>query len=197
MPEPLILASRSAIRRTLLEGAGLDVEVEPSTIDERRAEADFGGGEPAEVARRLSEAKALDIARTRPGRLVVAADQTLALGPERFSKARSVGEARERLRRLRGRTHELHSGYALARGGDVLRSGVSSARLTMRDFSDAFLDAYLARAGDGILGSVGCYQLEGLGVTLFESVEGDYFTILGLPLLALLAALRAEGAVEG
>jgi septum formation protein len=193
----LVLASRSPIRLELLARAGLAVEAVPSTVDERSLEAEWDAPAPDVAARRLAEAKALEVSARHPDATVVGADQTLALGTERFSKAKTLAEARERLKRLAGRTHRLHSGFALAEGGKPLASGVSSASLTMRPFSDAFLDDYLARAGDTVLGSVGCYQLEGLGVTLFSAIEGDYFTILGLPLLAVLDALRAVGALKG
>lgn len=191
-----VLASKSAIRAELLRGAGLEVEIVPANVDERGLEAAWSGAGPDVVARNLAQEKAVAVSLSRPGCLVIGADQTLALGAERFSKAADLLEARARLLRLRGRTHALHSGFALARDGAVLRAGVASAHLTMRTFSEAFLDAYLARAGEAILTSVGCYQLEHLGVTLFEAIEGDYFTILGLPLLALLAALRQEGLIE-
>jgi septum formation protein len=197
----LILASRSPIRLALLRGAGLEVEPMAGSTDERALEAGWPALGPAEVARRLAEAKARDVslggARGVAGRLVLGADQTLALGARRFSKAQTLDEARQRLRQLRGRTHELHSGFALVRDGTILASGVASAHLTMRDVSDACLDDYLTRAGRTVLGSVGCYQLEGLGVTLFSAIEGDYFTILGLPLLAVLASLRDAAFLEG
>jgi septum formation protein len=196
MTAPLILASRSAIRLALLRNAGLAVEAVPAATDERAVEADLTDKAPDAVARSLAERKALDVSAVHPGRLVIGADQTMALGMERFSKASSLEEARVRLARLRGRTHRLHSGFALVRDGAVLRSGVASASLTMRDFSDGYIDDYLALAGIDALASVGCYQLEGLGVTLFAAIEGDYFTILGLPLLAVLDGLRAEGLVE-
>jgi septum formation protein len=193
MVSPLILASKSAIRLALLRNAGIAVEVMPARTDERAVEAGFPDKAADDVARRLAEAKALDVSAAHPGRLVLGADQTMALGAERFSKASSLDEARARLRRLRARTHQLHSGFALVRDGAVLRSGTASAGLTMRDFSDAFLDSYLARVGEAVLASVGCYQLEGPGITLFSAIEGDYFTILGLPLLAVLDGLRAQG----
>jgi septum formation protein len=192
----LLLASRSPIRLELLARAGLAVEAVPSAVDERALEAEWGALAPHLAARRLAEAKALDVSAKDPDAIVIGADQTLALGAERFSKAKTLAEARERLKRLAGRTHQLHSGFAVAAAGKPLASGVSSAALTMRPFSDAFLDDYLDHAGDSVLGSVGCYQLEGLGVTLFSAIEGDYFTILGLPLLAVLDALRAVGALK-
>ncbi|MFC2250473.1 Maf family protein [Labrys portucalensis] len=190
-----ILASKSAIRGEMLRAAGLAIEAIPAAIDERGFERRWQADNlaPDRVAEALAREKALAVSRDAPGAVVIGADQTMALGEQRFSKVATLAQARDKLVVLRGRRHELHSAYALARDGDVIASGVASARLTMRDFSDAFLDDYLARAGEAILGSVGCYQLEGLGVTLFEAIEGDYFTILGLPLLPLLAALREHG----
>lgn len=198
MQAPLILASRSTIRRDLLVAAGLEIEVVPADIDERGCEAQWAEARlaPDAVARALAVEKALTVARTHPGRVVIGADQTMALAGERISKAATIAEARERLRTLRGRTHGLHSGFAVVRDGTVLAAGAASAGLTMRAFSDTFLDRYLERCGGDILASVGCYHLEGPGVTLFEAMEGDYFTVLGLPLLPLLAALRAENLVE-
>lgn len=190
-----MLASKSAIRGELLRAAGLVIETIPAAIDERGFERRWQADNlaPDRVAEALAREKALAVSRTEPGAVVIGADQTMALGERRFSKVATLAEARDKLLVLRGRRHELHSAYAVAKDGEILASGVASARLTMRDFSDAFLDDYLARAGEAILGSVGCYQLEGLGVTLFEAIEGDYFTILGLPLLPLLAALREHG----
>lgn len=190
-----VLASKSAIRGELLRAAGLVIETIPAAIDERGFERRWQADNlaPDRVAEALAREKALAVSRTEPGAVVIGADQTMALGERRFSKVATLAEARDKLLVLRGRRHELHSAYAVAKDGEILASGVASARLTMRDFSDAFLDDYLARAGEAILGSVGCYQLEGLGVTLFEAIEGDYFTILGLPLLPLLAALREHG----
>jgi len=191
----LILASKSAIRAELLRSAGLMPEIHAADIDERGLERGWTQQAlpPPAVAQALAAEKAKAVSKLVPQALVVGADQTMALGEERFSKAPDLAAAREQLLRLRGRTHELHSGYALARDGEVLVGGVASARLTMRDFDEAFLDRYLERAGPAILASVGCYQLENLGVTLFERIEGDYFTILGLPLLPLLADLRRVG----
>jgi septum formation protein len=137
------------------------------------------------------------VARSVPGRLVLGADQTLARGNKRFSKPANRAAAAGQLRALRGRTHELHSALALVRDGAVLFDCVESARLTMRKISDRFIDDYLDMAGAAALASVGAYQLEGIGIHLFERVEGDYFTILGLPLLPLLAYLRQNGFVDG
>jgi septum formation protein len=198
-PTPFILASKSAIRADMLRAAGLAVSLLPADIDERGLERQWEsrGLGPAAVAQALAREKALAVSRQHPGAVVIGADQTMAMGDRRFSKVATLGQARAKLAALRGRRHELHSGFAVARDAVVLAGGVASAQLTMRDFSDDFLDQYLARAGQGILASVGCYQLEGLGVTLFEAIEGDYFTILGLPLLALLQALREQGLLAG
>ncbi len=187
----LILASRSAARKALLTGAGLRFATSPAAIDERDLEADVlgkGGGPPA-VARRLAEAKALD-ASTQPGQVVIGADQVLALGDELFHKPASLDAARAQLDRLRGRTHQLHAGVALAVDGLLSWSAVETASLTMRRFSAAERDAVLALEGDAVLASVGAYRLEGPSIRLFDRIEGDYFSILGLPLLPLLAALR-------
>lgn len=193
----LILASKSEARARLLRAAGLAITTEPADLDERAVEAPAvrRGATPAEVARLLAEAKALAVSRTRAGRLVIGADQTLALGGERFSKPKDRADAASQLAALRGRTHVLASGTALARDGSILWSDVSEARLTMRAFSDAFLGDYLERMGDLAMTTVGGYQLEGLGVQLFERIDGDYFTILGLALLPLLDSLRAQGAL--
>ena len=195
--QPLVLASRSEARGKILAAAGLPFEVRPAELDERAVEAELNPPDAAAAARLLARAKAEAVAKTTPGRLVLGADQTLARGDQRFSKPADRAEAAEQLRALRGRTHELHSALALVNGGAVLYSHVDTARLTMRDFSDAFLDDYLDMMGNHALASVGGYQLEGIGIHLFERVEGDYFTILGLPLLPLLAFLREKGLIAG
>jgi septum formation protein len=191
----LILASKSAARAAMLRQAGLAVDLVPADVDERALDEALAreGRDPAAIARALGEAKALAVSRAHPDAVVIGADQTLALGPRRFSKPASMAAARDALVALRGRTHHLHSGVAVARGGEIVFSDVASAAMTMRPFSDAFLDAYLAGAGERLLSSVGCYQLEAEGIQLFERIEGDYFTILGMPLLPLLSALRAQG----
>jgi septum formation protein len=196
-PQPLVLASKSDVRGKMLAAAGLRFEIRPAQIDERAAEAKAGATDAAAVARLLARAKAAAVARSIPGRLVLGADQTLARGSTRFSKPANRAAAAEQLRSLRGRTHELHSALALVRDGTVLFDCVDSARLTMRNISDRFLEAYLDMAGDAALASVGGYQLEGIGIHLFERVEGDYFTVLGLPLLPLLSFLRQNGFVDG
>jgi len=192
---PLVLASSSAVRRQLLEAAGIPVEVRPARLDERAVETSAPRDNPSAVAALLARAKALRVAAEIPGRLVVGADQTLALGSRRFDKPAACAAARAQLQALAGRAHELHAAVAVARDEAVMFEHVAVARLTMRPLSDAFLDRYLAAAGRAVTASVGAYQLEALGVHLFERLEGDHFTILGLPLLPLLAYLRAEGSL--
>jgi septum formation protein len=196
-PQPLVLASKSDVRGKMLAAVGLRFEIRPAQIDERAVEAESGATDAAAVARLLARAKAAAVAKTLPGRLVLGADQTLARGVRRISKPADRAAAAEQLRALRGRTHELHSALALVRDGNVLFDCVDSARLTMRDISDRFLDEYLDMVGDTALSSVGAYQLEGIGVHLFEKVDGDFFTILGLPLLPLLAFLRQNTFLDG
>lgn len=194
--QEIVLASTSRARRELLAAAGVAFTVEAADVDEPAVRAKLGSGrrvEPRHVAEVLAAAKAEDVGGKRPGSLVIGADQVLALGDELLSKAPTLEAARTTLRKLRGRTHELHSAVAFAQKGKVAWAHVATARLTMRDFSDAFLDDYLKRASDSVGQSVGAYELEGLGVQLFERIEGDYFTILGLPLLPVLAELRARG----
>jgi len=195
--QPLVLASKSDVRGKILAAAGLRFEIRPAQIDERALEAKAGSPDAAASARLLARAKAQSISGTRAGHLVLGADQTLARGSARFGKPADRAAAAEQLRSLRGRTHELHSALALVRDGAVLFDCVDTARLTMRDVSDRFIDEYLDMAGDDALTSVGGYRLEGIGIHLFERVEGDYFTILGLPLLLLLAFLRQNKFVDG
>lgn len=194
----LVLASGSRIRATLLANARLDFTVDPATVDERAVEAPLleAGFPPEDIAQVLAEAKALDVAGRRSQDLVIGADQVLGLCNARFTKPADMDAARSQLLDLSGKTHELHSAVVLARGGEVLWRHVSTARLTMRALSPAEIGRYLALAGDAVLSSVGCYQLENVGVRLFERIEGDYFTILGLPLLPLLGELRALGETD-
>jgi septum formation protein len=196
-PQPLVLASKSEVRGKMLAAAGLRIEIRPAPIDERAAEAKAGTTDAAAIARYLARAKADAVAPDVPGYLVLGADQTLARGRARFSKPADRAEALEQVRSLRGRPHELHSALALVRDGKLIFDCVDSARLTMRNVSDRFLEDYLDMAGDTALASVGGYQLEGIGIHLFERVEGDYFTILGLPLLLLLSFLRQNKLVDG
>ncbi len=192
----ITLASQSSARRALLAGAGVAHEATVSGVDEDELKARMllAGDGPAAIAQALADAKALAVSSLRDG-LVIGADQTLDLEGRLHDKAESREAARERLRTLRGRAHALHSAVSLARDGAVIWRETVSARLVMRPFSDAFLETYLDAEGEAALGSVGCYRLESLGVQLFEAIEGDYFTILGLPMTGLLARLRAEGAL--
>jgi septum formation protein len=189
-----ILASASASRRRVLEAAGLEFEVDPPRLDEEAAKASLRaeGLPPRAQADALAELKALSISRRRPG-FVLGADQMLSLDGEAFDKAADRAEARAQLQRLSGRTHELMSALVIARDGAPIWRHVETPRLAMRDFSDVFIDAYLDRIGEGALASVGCYQLEGLGAQLFSRVDGDFFAVLGMPLLPLLAFLREHG----
>jgi septum formation protein len=192
--EPLVLASKSVSRRMLLEAAGIPLVLDPAEIDERaveRSQAAQAGAK--EVAVLLAREKALATASRHPDAAVLGADQTLALGTRRFSKPPSREAARDQLAALSGKTHELHSAAAVVREGKVAFEAVSTARLTMRPLSAAFIDAYLDAAGERVTKSVGCYQLEGLGIHLFEKIDGDHFTILGMPFLPLLAYFRAAG----
>lgn len=196
---PLILASASKIRAKLLEAAGLAFIVEPPGLDEsamRQAVSGEDSLQPQDVAEVLARAKAEAVSDLAHGAFVIGADQVLALGDEILSKPEGMKGAREQLLTLSGKTHKLHSSVALARDGDIRFAHTEEASLTMRKLSPEFIGHYLAAAGDEIVNSVGAYQLEGLGIQLFEKIEGDYFTILGLPLLPLLDALRREGAIE-
>jgi septum formation protein len=190
----LALASGSATRRRLLEAAGLPFEVVAADVDERALEADMPGAEPQELALALARAKALSA--EAQGALVIGADQTLSLDGRLFHKSATREQALETLSALSGRTHRLTSAFALARDGEVLAVGAETADLTMRALDAEALALYLDAAGPGVLGSVGVYQWEGLGAHLFERVEGDHSTILGLPMLKLLAALRQVGALR-
>lgn len=192
----MILATQSAARRAVLSGAGVPFETVVAGVDEDAAKMLLlaKGATPRAVAEALAEEKALAVSRARGG-LVIGADQTLDLDGQLFDKAESLDQARARLQLLRGQTHQLHSAVAAAEGGAVVWRETVSARLTMRNFSDAFLDRYLADEGAAALGSVGCYRLEGLGAQLFSEIEGDYFTILGLPLFGLLELLRTRGEI--
>ncbi len=198
-PPPLILASASRARRDMLAAAGLAFQVVPADVDEPAIRESLLAGNAAigaaEMAMALACAKAAEVGERHVDAHVIGADQVLVLGDRLFEKPGNVAEARAQLLDLRGKTHQLCSAVALATGGRIAWSCLARARMTMRDFSETFLDAYLARVADQVTQSVGAYQLEGLGLQLFENIEGDYFTILGLPLLPLLAELRARGIV--
>jgi septum formation protein len=195
----IVLASGSSARRQMLAAAGVVFAVEPAQLDEAELSDIFIRHTtcvPAiDLARYLADAKAIDVSMSHPGALVIGSDQVLAQGERLFSKAGDLAGARRTLLALRGQTHQLHSAVAIALDGKVVWSDADTASLTMRAFSDGFLESYLEAAGDALLWSVGCYELEGRGVQLFERIEGDYFTILGMPLLRVLAELRKRGAL--
>ena len=192
----IILASKSAARAQILASAGVAFDVAGSGVDEDAIKAKLlaEGATPRDIALTLARTKALAVSAARPG-LVIGADQTLDLDGVLFDKAPDLRAARQRFEQLRGRRHQLHSAVAVAEGGAIRWSEVQSASLSMRDLSDAFLDDYLARNAEAALSSVGGYQLEGEGLQLFDQIDGDYFTILGLPVLGLLGVLREDGAV--
>lgn len=193
--KPLTLASTSGIRRRILTGAGVAFDAVSPGVDEDAAKAELAGAAPQAVALELARRKALAVSAARPG-LVIGADQVLVEGGRLFDKAKTMAEAEARLKQWRGRPHDLVGGVALAESGRIVWDHGETSHLTMRDFSDAFLARYLADAGEQILTSVGCYQLEGLGAQLFARIDGDYFAVLGMPLLPLLDALRAHGGLE-
>jgi septum formation protein len=190
--DPLMLASQSRARQLLLKNAGIEFEAVPADIDERAVQKNSGLSAPGEIAKCLAREKALWVSSRNPGRYVVGADQTLALGERLFNKPAGRAAAAEQLRSLAGRCHELHSAFAVARDGQILFADLSIAKMSMRPLGESEIKAYLDQAGEAVTSSVGAYQLEGLGVHLFERIDGDHFTILGLPLLPLLAFLRRE-----
>jgi septum formation protein len=194
--KPLILASQSAARQALLANAGIVFEAIPAEIDERAIQRASSLSAPGEIAALLAREKAISVSLRHPGQFIVGADQTLALDQRLFSKPAGRAQAAAQLRALAGQSHELHSATAVARDGEILFEDVSIARMTMRPLDDAAISAYLDAAGEAVTTSVGAYQLEGLGVHLFERIEGDHFTILGLPLLPLLKFLRSQGLLQ-
>ncbi|MDI1328037.1 MAG: Maf family protein [Brevundimonas sp.] len=194
--ERLILASKSVARRAMLEGAGVPFSVQVADIDEDAVKATHDPADAAGLAVELARVKALAVSRHDAEAWVLGADQTLAFEGGLVSKAASRDEARDGLMAMRGKAHQLHSGAALARYGQVFWSGVDTATMRVRNFSDGFLDAYLKAEGDGLLACVGSYRLEGMGAQLFEVVEGDYFTVLGLPLWPVLEELRRAGVLR-
>jgi len=194
---PLVLASASLFRRRMLEAAGLGFTVVVPDVDEAAVKSKLlrSGASIKDIAQGLAVAKAEDVSAHLPDALVIGADQVLACGAEMFNKPASVAEAREQLVRLRGKTHELHTAVALAASGKAVWTHLQTVALAMRPFSDAFLADYLARLGERVRRTVGAYEIEGPGIQLMEHIEGDMFTVIGLPLLALLSELRARGAV--
>lgn len=199
MTTRIILASASPFRLAMLRNAGIETEANPSRIDERAVEEAVGDAaiSPENLAWILAEAKAEEVSERFPGALVIGSDQTLSLGDEVLHKAADMEEARRRLLRLSGRTHHLNSAVVLARDGKALWGHVSVASMTMRKLDPAYIGRYLSRVGDQVLRSVGVYQIEGEGIQLFDSIEGDHFTIVGMPLLPLVAELRRLGAIDG
>lgn len=193
----LILASGSSVRATLLRQAGMSFDIVDSRLDEDDVKQRFAASETTALALRLAAEKALAVSRLpeNADAIVIGADQILSCAGKRFDKPKSMAQARDNLLFLRGRTHILHSSVALAKNGVIIWGLGEEAKLTMRGFTQDFLDTYLASLGDKVMKSVGCYQLEGPGIQLFEQIEGDYFTILGLPLLPLLAELRRQTVV--
>lgn len=195
----LILASQSLSRRALLEGAGLDFETMPSAVDEAaiKESAQAEGLSPGDTATLLADAKAARIARRHPEATIIGADQILVCEGTWFDKPADLSAAREHLQRLRNKPHELVTAVVVWRNGQRAWHHVATPRLTMRDFSDAFLDAYLAREGAFVTQSVGAYRLEGLGVQLMRDIRGEHTAILGLPLLPFLGYLRDSGVIAG
>ncbi len=196
---PLILASGSSARAQILVSAGIPVTVDKPNLDERAVEAPLraAGAGGREIAAALARAKVLEVSARHPGRHVLGGDQTLQIGDALLSKPEGAEGARAHLRLLSGRAHQLHAAAALALDGEILLAVEDHATLSMRDLSDSFIEAYLEAAGDAVLGSVGAYQIEGLGIHLFERVEGQHAVIMGLPLQPLIAGLRKLSLVQG
>ena len=195
----LILASKSPFRATLLANAGVPFTAASAQVDERAIEGllKAKGATPSIVALELAKAKSLDVSARQGHALVLGSDQVLSLGATVFHKPIGIAGAKRHLQALSGKTHQLSSGVAMALNGKIVWEHVSIAHLTMRDLSEQFIDAHLQRVGERVLSSVGAYQYEGEGVQLFEAIEGDYFTIVGLPLLAVLKELRERGVIDG
>ncbi len=199
MRQEIILASGSPFRRKMLEDAGIAFAAERPSIDERAVEEAVAdtGLRPDDLAQILAEAKAVDVSQNHPGAFVIGSDQTLSLGEELLHKPADMEEARRRLLKLSGRTHQLNSAVVIAQDGEAIWRHVSVASLTMRQLDPGFVGRHLSAVGDAALSSVGAYQIEGKGIQLFDRVEGDHFAIVGLPLLPLLAKLRELGAIDG
>ena len=199
MAKGIVLASGSVHRKQLLKDAGIDFTVEPCDLDERAIEAPLmeSGVGPEDVAAVLAEAKAVDVSERHRGEIVIGADQTLSLGDEVFHKPANMDAARKALLKLSGRTHRLNSAVVLVENGLVTWRHVATADITLRPLDPGFIGRYLAATGAKALTSVGAYQIEKEGIQLIEKIEGDYFTIIGLPLLPLLAELRKRGEIDG
>ncbi|PDT83546.1 Maf-like protein [Sinorhizobium sp. BJ1] len=198
MKSSLVLASASPFRRALLENAGLTFAARAAQLDERALERPLeeAGASPTEVALALAEAKARNVSRHFDGALVIGSDQTMSLGARVYHKPKDMAEAAEHLLSLAGETHSLNSAIVIVRDGDVLWRHVSTAHMTVRPLDRTFVERHLKRVGEKALSSVGAYQLEGEGIQLFEKIDGDYFTILGLPMLPLLSKLRELGSID-
>ncbi|MEO9458582.1 MAG: Maf-like protein [Lentilitoribacter sp.] len=198
MNNKIVLASQSIHRKTLMENAGLNFTCQPADIDERAVELaiEGTGATPKELALILASAKALDVSQKIPDAYVIGSDQTLSLNDELFHKPENMEAARRTLLKLSGQTHTLNSGVSIAQNGETIWQHVSIAELTMRDLSPEFIGRHLSEAGESVLTSVGAYQLEKQGVQLFDKIEGDFFTIVGLPMLPLLAQLRVLNVIE-
>ncbi|CUX35876.1 Maf-like protein [Rhizobium oryzihabitans] len=199
MKQELILASSSASRQMLMRNAGLTFSAIPADINERALDEELerNGARPEEVALELARAKALAVSALHPEALVLGCDQTMALGTRVYHKPKTMAEAEAHLLSLSGKVHRLNSAAVLVRGEEVIWQTVSSAELSVRKLSVEFISRHLQRVGEKALSSVGAYQLEGEGIQLFTSIEGDYFTILGLPLLPLLSKLRDMDVIDG
>jgi len=197
MTVKITLASQSTARQEMLRNAGVEFTAKPARIDEEAilAALQADGAKPNDIVDALAEYKALRIAGTDPTGLVIGSDQILVCGDKIYSKAQTMDQARDKLRELRGKPHQLMSAAVVFEDGKPVWRTVGRAQLFMRDFSDAFLDDYLDRVGEDVLSSVGCYFLESSGVSLFSRVQGDYFTVLGFPLLDVLEFLRGRGAI--
>ncbi|WP_218578991.1 Maf family protein [Vineibacter terrae] len=193
---PVVLASTSIARRALLQGAGIAFEIVAPGVDEDAVKRELAGADAASLATALADRKALAVSARRPGAVVIGGDSTLACDGRLFDKPADIDAACEQLRFLRGRVHELQSAVSVARDGEVVWRHIDTARLAMRPFSDDFLTRYVDASRDWLTSSVGAYRLEGTGAQLFERIDGDYFTILGLPLLPLLAWLRSAGVLR-
>ena len=199
LEEPLVLASGSSARAQMLEAAGIPFEIVKPTLDERAVEAPLraAGADGAQIAAALAQAKALEVSARRPGRYVLGGDQTLQIGADLLSKPEGRAGARDHLRLLSGRSHQLHAAAALARDGQILLAMTDTATLSMRVLSDDYIATYLDAAGEAVLGSVGAYQIEGLGLHLFERIQGQHPVIMGLPLQPLIDALRKLHLLRG
>ena len=199
LAEPLILASGSAARAQMLKAVGVPFEIDKPTLDERAVEAPLrtAGAGGAQIAAALAQAKALEVSARHPGHYVLGGDQTLQVGGDLLSKPDGRAGAKEHLRRLSGRSHQLHAAAVLARDGEILLSMSDVATLTMRELSEDFIETYLNAAGEAVLGSVGAYQIEGLGLHLFERIEGQHPVIMGLPLQPLIEGLRKLHLLRG